>query len=355
MYCTNCGKEIDDKAVICVHCGVKTTPLSVVKETKPYIPSYEKESYIMNCTAGSLLMWMLFQIVITFALAFIFVFAFGFLFEVSSSYGVNPYLSDFETSSIFQNFASLLATVGSSLFAVLMFKSMLKLQLPTMKKFNMSFSKILYYTAIGMGLSSLASYGITFLNYLMSFLNIRMTTPDFSLQFSFGGNLLLILTTCVAAPIFEELLFRGLILTALKRFGNMFAIIITSLLFALAHGNLPQTVPVFFLSMVLCYVALRSKSLLPTITIHFINNAIAMLFTFLQGVDGVWIISLLFDIAVILFALITLFKKRKQIKTYIQKHKGTSLLSYFKHWAPITFSILSVILILFSFALVYSV
>ena len=24
MYCSNCGKEIDDKAVICVHCGVAT-------------------------------------------------------------------------------------------------------------------------------------------------------------------------------------------------------------------------------------------------------------------------------------------------------------------------------------------
>ena len=24
MYCVNCGKEIDDRAVICVHCGVPT-------------------------------------------------------------------------------------------------------------------------------------------------------------------------------------------------------------------------------------------------------------------------------------------------------------------------------------------
>ena len=24
MFCMNCGKEIDDKAVICVHCGVAT-------------------------------------------------------------------------------------------------------------------------------------------------------------------------------------------------------------------------------------------------------------------------------------------------------------------------------------------
>lgn len=24
MYCNNCGKEIDDKAVVCIHCGVAT-------------------------------------------------------------------------------------------------------------------------------------------------------------------------------------------------------------------------------------------------------------------------------------------------------------------------------------------
>lgn len=28
MYCRNCGKEIDDKAVICVHCGVPTDNMS---------------------------------------------------------------------------------------------------------------------------------------------------------------------------------------------------------------------------------------------------------------------------------------------------------------------------------------
>ncbi len=30
MYCNNCGKEIDDKAVVCIHCGV-ATPISAVK------------------------------------------------------------------------------------------------------------------------------------------------------------------------------------------------------------------------------------------------------------------------------------------------------------------------------------
>ena len=31
MYCTNCGKQIDDKAVICVYCGVATNNPSVAR------------------------------------------------------------------------------------------------------------------------------------------------------------------------------------------------------------------------------------------------------------------------------------------------------------------------------------
>lgn len=32
MFCKNCGKEVDDKAVICVHCGCATGNIGVSKE-----------------------------------------------------------------------------------------------------------------------------------------------------------------------------------------------------------------------------------------------------------------------------------------------------------------------------------
>lgn len=32
MFCKNCGKEIDDKAVVCVHCGCATGEFGVNKE-----------------------------------------------------------------------------------------------------------------------------------------------------------------------------------------------------------------------------------------------------------------------------------------------------------------------------------
>ncbi len=31
MYCSNCGKEIDDKAVVCIHCGCATANAGVLK------------------------------------------------------------------------------------------------------------------------------------------------------------------------------------------------------------------------------------------------------------------------------------------------------------------------------------
>ncbi|HWP50212.1 MAG TPA: zinc ribbon domain-containing protein [Clostridia bacterium] len=37
MFCKNCGKEIDDKAVICVHCGVAANDEALNPEDKPSI------------------------------------------------------------------------------------------------------------------------------------------------------------------------------------------------------------------------------------------------------------------------------------------------------------------------------
>ena len=32
MFCKNCGKEIDDKAIVCIHCGCATGSIGVSKE-----------------------------------------------------------------------------------------------------------------------------------------------------------------------------------------------------------------------------------------------------------------------------------------------------------------------------------
>lgn len=68
----------------------------------------------------------------------------------------------------------------------------------------------------------------------------------------------LIFTIIFAA--FQEILFRGIILTPLRRFGDGFAVIATSILFAVWAGGAGEFVAYFFISLPLCYFTIRSGS-----------------------------------------------------------------------------------------------
>ncbi len=70
----------------------------------------------------------------------------------------------------------------------------------------------------------------------------------------------------------EELLFRGLILDRLSRFGRAKAIFISALLFALMHQNVGQLLYTFILGLVLGYIVVESGSIWGAIVVHFVNN-----------------------------------------------------------------------------------
>ncbi len=89
----------------------------------------------------------------------------------------------------------------------------------------------------------------------------------------------------VGAPVFEELLFRGLGLAALRpRLGTAGAALLTALLFGVLHGADPQAVPpLFALGLGLAWLRLRSGSLLPPLLLHAANNGIVVLALLLEG------------------------------------------------------------------------
>ena len=75
----------------------------------------------------------------------------------------------------------------------------------------------------------------------------------------------------ICAPLFEEIVFRGFVFRKLQPFGVKFALIISSLLFACAHGNLIQSPFAFATGMLLGLVAYRYGLKWAIIT-HVINN-----------------------------------------------------------------------------------
>lgn len=84
--------------------------------------------------------------------------------------------------------------------------------------------------------------------------------------------------TVVIVPIIEELYFRGIILPAItKRFGWIFGIAGSSMIFALLHGQYNVMVYTFVLGCVLSVMYIRLKSIVPGIIVHVINNAVAFM------------------------------------------------------------------------------
>ena len=80
----------------------------------------------------------------------------------------------------------------------------------------------------------------------------------------------------VMPAILEEFLFRGAMLSALRPYGDGFAILTTAAFFSIIHCNLGQAPSAFLTGLVLGYAAVVSGSIWPSVLAHFINNALAL-------------------------------------------------------------------------------
>ena len=75
-------------------------------------------------------------------------------------------------------------------------------------------------------------------------------------------------------PLLEEYAFRGVLLNVLSRYGKRFALVASSVIFALAHLNFAEMIPAFVMGIQLGKTELRYKSIQPTIVIHVLFNAL---------------------------------------------------------------------------------
>ena len=93
-----------------------------------------------------------------------------------------------------------------------------------------------------------------------------------------GTLLLALLAVAVAAPLGEEMLFRGWLFNALKRrLGLRAGLILSALLFTLPHAYFVGFVPVLLAGLLLAWVYHVSGSLWPGIVLHATVNTVAIL------------------------------------------------------------------------------
>lgn len=123
------------------------------------------------------------------------------------------------------------------------------------------------------------------------------------------GILLYIVYLAIVPAIFEELLFRKVILSGAKKFGSVFAVIFTSVLFGLFHQNLQQTLGTTLIGLVLAIITLKTGDIKTSIAIHFTNNFFATLvqIAYANVESGVVTITTLVCVAFILVIAVLAF------------------------------------------------
>ena len=123
--------------------------------------------------------------------------------------------------------------------------------------------------------------GLLYLSIQLLPPNLRETHPAIKSiqQMNTAWRAVVVFSLVVMAPLGEEIFFRGLMQSMLRRFlpKPWIAIILTSIMFAFIHWNTPQNIPALFaLSIVLGYNYERTGRLWTPIFIHAIFNAISI-------------------------------------------------------------------------------
>jgi len=105
---------------------------------------------------------------------------------------------------------------------------------------------------------------------------------EMMLQAIGDNTTLAFLTVAVAAPLLEEVLFRGIVLDGfLKNYNPTKAIVWSAVIFGLVHLNPYQFIPAFLIGLIMGWIYWKTGSLWLCILIHFINNSAGFVLSWL--------------------------------------------------------------------------
>lgn len=121
---------------------------------------------------------------------------------------------------------------------------------------------------------SLATFTIYMVVKLANVPTVPMVGPMMQAGYGWAGVILLV---CVQPAIFEELAFRGVILSGLRRvLSDGEAIVVSALMFMIIHLSFFSFPHLVLLGLVAGYLRVRSKSLYPCMILHFLHNFLAV-------------------------------------------------------------------------------
>ena len=163
------------------------------------------------------------------------------------------------------------------------------------------------------------------------------------------GFLLSFIATAIVPALVEEFACRGIMLGLLKKYGEGFAIVTSAIIFGIMHGNFEQIPFAVMVGLILGYIYVKTENIWTCIAVHSANNAISVVFTYLEKSMSVNMQNLLYTVYLIISMLvgviaILLFAKNSNENYSLKKEEDIIPLkekytTFFATWTIILFII----------------
>lgn len=127
----------------------------------------------------------------------------------------------------------------------------------------------------GLGFCMLGNIINSYISLFFSNMNVEFTSPEIPMAEGVSGVILTFFRIAITAAIVEELAFRGFVMGNLRLYGDGFAIAVSSVVFALVHGNMVQAPFALMAGFALGYLSVKTGTIWTAVIIHLLNNSIS--------------------------------------------------------------------------------
>lgn len=137
---------------------------------------------------------------------------------------------------------------------------------------QLSIKQVLMFYLICMGTTYIFNYLSVALNLLIGLIKGSPVINPLAEMLDFKSILLTVLFVGILSPIIEEIVFRGIMLSKVRKFGDKTAIVFTAVAFGLFHGNFSQFFYAVALGMIFAYITVRTNTIKYSIILHILIN-----------------------------------------------------------------------------------
>lgn len=305
MKCPHCNFEREESFKFCPMCGVKmvfdediketisenmseTEENTVRTETITFVrrvphgfteKTYNERKGIKRISRLSSVSFLTLSLIssIIYPIILYSLMAFGYSYEGALNFLQDPFFAQF-----FQ------ITVSSFMFIVpfTLFFKLSGFKLSKIIDFNLPRTKAwLPLVLIGIGFCAFANMATSIAASFFEGLGINYDVDFGENPQGVLGITLSILATAVVPALVEEFACRGIVMGSLRKYGDGFAVLVSSIMFGIIHGNFQQIPFAFMVGLILGCIAVKCNSIWPAVFIHFYNNLSSVIFDY--AFDGV--------------------------------------------------------------------